>query len=207
VVRPGRATDPAETALLDRLRRRDATASADFAERYLEELVGRLRRSTAGAEDHDLRTVAIDVIMNVIARPEQVDLTRGTLGGYLRMAARRDVQNLQERASRRRSRESSIEIVELPVLERNMFRGITNIDPTAEDAIARADPPAVELDPGVVRDATDEAVLKAMLEGERRTAVYAEILGIASLDPVHQRAEVKRVKDRLKLRLRRTGRP
>jgi len=168
--------------------------------------VGRLRRSNPAAEDHDIRTAAIDVILAVISRPEQVDLDRGTLGGYLRMAARRDLQNLQERVSRRRSRESSIEIVELPVVERNMLRGITN-DPTADDAIARTDPPAVDVDPSVVRAATDEDVLKAMLDGERRTAVYAEILGIADLDLASQRTEVKKVKDRLKLRLRRTARP
>lgn len=203
---PGRGHDQAERTILDRLQTRDATSSADFAERYLEELVGRLRRSNPAAEDHDIRTAAIDVILAVISRPEQVDLDRGTLGGYLRMAARRDLQNLQERVSRRRSRESSIEIVELPVVERNMLRGITN-DPTADDAIARTDPPAVDVDPSVVRAATDEDVLKAMLDGERRTAVYAEILGIADLDLASQRTEVKKVKDRLKLRLRRTARP
>ena len=42
-----------------------------------------------------------------------------------------------------------------------------------------------------------------MLQGERKTAAFAEALGIEQRSPREQRIEVKRVKDMLKQRIKR----
>src|SRR5262249_28260279 len=56
-----------------------------------------------------------------------------------------------------------------------------------------------------LRDGESRA-LDLILQGERKTAVFAEALGITHLPTSVQRTEVKRVKDKLKKRLeRKTG--
>ncbi len=57
-----------------------------------------------------------------------------------------------------------------------------------------------------VREGLSDAESKALellLDGERKTAVFAEALGIGHLPTTDQRAEVKRVKDKLKKRIQR----
>jgi len=46
-------------------------------------------------------------------------------------------------------------------------------------------------------------VLDLMLDGERRTPAFAAALGISHLPVREQRQEVKKVKDKLKMRLKR----
>ena len=48
-------------------------------------------------------------------------------------------------------------------------------------------------------------VLFLMLEGERDTASFAEVMGISDLDTAVQRREVKKIKDRIIKRLQRLG--
>jgi hypothetical protein len=203
-----RSIDPREAELVARLRARDVTAPSALAETYLPEVARRLAREFPTTDEHLATTAAIDAILNVAERPDQVDLSKGTLRTYLVMAARGDLRNVLATATRRRGRESSLEAVEVLALERKIHRDDPNADPTAEAAIQSADRPDLQANVRrVTKHPTDAAVLKAMLEGERRTAAYAEILGISGLDEATQRAEVKKVKDRLKLRLRRTRAP
>ena len=49
----------------------------------------------------------------------------------------------------------------------------------------------------------EQRVLELMVQGERKTTVFAQALGIADRSPSEQEAEVKRVKDKLKKRLER----
>jgi hypothetical protein len=59
-----------------------------------------------------------------------------------------------------------------------------------------------------VRQACTEAerrVLALMLDGERSSAAYAQVLGITGLPAAEQEREVKRAKDRIKKRLEREG--
>jgi hypothetical protein len=61
---------------------------------------------------------------------------------------------------------------------------------------------------GLLQDAKDRQILALRLQGERRTAAFAEILGVSHLSIEVQRREVKRAKDRIdKILRRRGGRP
>jgi hypothetical protein len=57
----------------------------------------------------------------------------------------------------------------------------------------------------LLQDPKDRQILALRLEGERRTAVFAEILGVSHLPMEVQRREVKRAKDRIDKILRRKG--
>ena len=199
-----RNIDPGEGRLLDRLLAGDATAPADLAESYLEDLVGRLARAYPRVEEHVVITAAIDALLGVASHPERVELAKGALRSYLLMAARGDLLNALRASRRRREREQSIELVEVAALERNIQRDGSKSDPTSDAALAAVESSSVRRDvDGVAQSDAEAAVLQMMLEGERRTVVYAAILNLKDLDPVAQRTEVKKVKDRLKLRLRR----
>jgi hypothetical protein len=49
-----------------------------------------------------------------------------------------------------------------------------------------------------------QCCLELMVQGERKTAAFAKALGIENLSKNEQQIEVKRVKDMLKQRIRRT---
>lgn len=199
--------DPEEALLLRRLAERDPTAPADLAERYLADVQRSAAAAFPSVDEHLVTTAAIDAILGVARHQHRVDLGRGSLRAYLVMSAKGDLRNALRSRERRRARETSLDAVEVSVLERNIHRHDPGADPTAELAIAAAHREAAGFNlRGVVRDPAESAVLKAMLEGERRTSVFAELLGLTGLDLETQRAEVKKVKDKLNQRLRRAGR-
>lgn len=201
---PTEGRDPEEAELLRRLRDGDVTAPADLAVKYLEPLAQAVSRAFPKADEHALISAAIDAILGVAEHPDRVDLSKGSLARYLRMSARGDFLNALETKRARERRERSLEAVEVVALERNMYRNDPNADPTAEDAVRKTSQIAPSIQLRDVATGAELAVLQAMLEGERRTRVFADILGIGGLEPAAQRAEVKKVKDRLNQRLRRT---
>jgi hypothetical protein len=57
----------------------------------------------------------------------------------------------------------------------------------------------------LLQDSKDRQILSLRLQGERRTEVFAAVLGISNLPIEVQRREVKRTKDRIDKILRRQG--
>jgi RNA polymerase sigma-70 factor (ECF subfamily) len=155
-------------------------------------------------------TAAEDAILSLIKRPEAYDTSRAPLDTYLRMAAKRDLQNLQHAEWRHTSRQADWGAVELSAAARNYLADedsdparIVALQAMVEEMVRKRprlpQPVLAGLSPGEVK-------ALALVEcGERRTSLYAVALGLTHLPPAAQRAEVKRVKDRLKARLRRSG--
>jgi hypothetical protein len=123
------------------------------------------------------------------------------------MSAQADLKNILRREGRHR-RHHSLEAVAL--------------SPQAGKYLGREDDPALPLQiheestraaSQVVElcrdDSTDREVraLDLILQGERKTSVFAEALGIGDLPEGTQRAMVKRVKDKLKKRMKRGADP
>jgi hypothetical protein len=180
----------------------DPTAPAELVELHLDPLVLHLRRRYSTTDDHLLQTVAIDLLLDLAERPAQFNPHRADLAAYLRMAARRDVQNALRSEARRAAHHAPVEAVELAQLAGN---------PSREGLMDPADMPLDEPTPDDALDALlrasfnphERPLVEAMLDGERRTATFAALLGIQDRPPAEQAQEVKRVKDRLKKRLRR----
>lgn len=201
---------PAEARVLhQRLIADDPTASSDIAEAYLDWLATELERRYPWVDPHLCTDAAIEALVTYFGRPQVYDPERGALQTYLRMAAVNDLKNAQAKDRRHTSRQATLEAVELSPSRRKYLQD-TASDPAAvidlqetirERAEQQAVPPAV-----AETLAPEEAqVLTLMREGERKTAVYASVLGIEHLAPAEQRREVKRVKDRLTKRLERGG--
>ena len=189
----GRTGGPED--LYRRLCSGDPTAPAEFVEYWLDPLFRRLRRAYPHVDEDLVVDAVTDAILALIRHPSSYDPRRGSLGSYLWMSARGDLNNALERQNRQRGREGPTDPVELLAHERN-FRMQESIEE-----------PAVETAGGqllaTVVDPVDRQVLALMLHGERRTEAYAEVLRITDLPPAEQRRIVKRHKDRIRKRLRR----
>jgi DNA-directed RNA polymerase specialized sigma24 family protein len=167
------------------------TAREAIAVRYLPLLCAALA-GTHRQLEADLRdTAAEDAVFDLIRHPDRFDASRGGLGAYLRMAARRDLANAVE-AERRRRRGIALDSVEEPPAPRN----------------TEAEPELTWNDPRLVAElavmAPDEvAAVELLRGGARRTATFARRVGLSHLSAGEQAAAVKRLKDRVKKRLAR----
>ncbi|HEV8638571.1 MAG TPA: hypothetical protein VG370_30540 [Chloroflexota bacterium] len=192
-----RTDEPDERAIHTRLLRRDAAATAVAFEAFYPSLVARLRRRHR-LDDPQLAEVAAEqALLDYFEHPTKFDSAKGTLAGYLAMAAERDLLNLLDRERRRHARVVSIEDVALTDLPRNnpVEEAIDGMTTGERLADLRAQAGAG------LRDPVDERVLRLMEEGVRATAAYAAVLGIGHLPIDEQRRIVKQAKDRLKKRL------
>jgi len=192
-------------ALHERLVAGDPTAPADLANTFLDRLANWLILHNPGVDPHICNTAAEDAILALIRNPASYRPEKQSLEVYLRMSASGDLKNLLRSERRHVSRRMSWEVVELSPAAGNC---LWDEDSDPARIVARADdekrPP---LPSGLQETLTREEsqVLELMLEGERRTEVYAAVLGLTNRPILEQRLEVKRVKDRLKKRLERAG--
>lgn len=188
------------------LLRADPTAPSDFARAVLDPLAAWLRTRNAGASPDLCDEAAVQTVHAHLLRPEKYDTERGmSLWRYLQMAAQGDLLNLLHREKRHRH---------LPLNENDVV-----LTAPGGNARGRSASPLQAL-----CDAEDEQlrqkrlqalrtaltepeqrVLDLLIAGERRTSLFAAALGLDHRSAAEQKAEVKRVKDRLMKRLRRRG--
>jgi RNA polymerase sigma-70 factor (ECF subfamily) len=197
-------------ALLEQLLERDPVAPSDVAMAYLEPLARWLARLNPRLDPSECYTAAEDAIVSLLTHPESYNSAGMPLEAYLRMAAKRDLQNARRSEGRHAGRRADWGAVELSA---SMGKHLMDVDSDPArilelqemiEEIVRKRPriPAAALaglTPGEVQ------ALSLVECGERRTEMYAVALGITHLPPEQQRVEVKRVKDRMKVRLKRAG--
>ena len=183
----------------------DPVAPAELAERYLDILVVRVAGAYPGLDDDLYGDAAETALVSLIKNPVSYDPQRSSLENYLALSARRDLLNLVRSRQRQQGAASGFSVVELSV---ESTETIADDDPGVDPAavLERADD---DRPPGWLQEITavwtyqEREFLDLMQENERRTSRYAEVLCIADLAPAEQRAEVKRMKDRLTRRIQR----
>ena len=186
------------TDIHKRLCEGDLTAFAELAEEVMESLVEKLSRKYPNLRDPDLPTEAVaDALMDYSKRPEQFDPTQRSLFGFLVMAAEGDLKNALARIARRRDKEIQLEPVEVDEFGGNTIDRTSELDERID--FERIRDSLNEL----LDDPKDRAVVKLMMEGERATEVFAQVLELEALSEDQQRTEVKKNKDRIKKRLQR----
>ena len=185
-----------------RLLARDATAPADLFEFYLTSTTTSLSRAFPNVDEHLVQDGVADALFNLAEHPERFDPSRSALATYLAMSARGDLLNLLEREKRHRAHQITLDDVELVPGNRN--RVVTGQDTVSAEVTEKDDLVGLRsaLD-AACRTEQEQQVLHLVLEGERSTEAFSEILGIAGLPVAEQRRDVKRVKERLLKRLRR----
>jgi DNA-directed RNA polymerase specialized sigma24 family protein len=191
---------PDDADLLHRLRQGDPVAPEEFCVRFLPMLLAD-RRWVRGAtrDEHVIEEAVHRALFDFVRRPDRYDSSRSPLISYLRRAARGDLLNLLSREERHRKRRAPLEAVELR-------------PPAGNEEHS---PPAV---PGAVSqelllrrlrnelpEPRDWEALCLILDGVKKTAVFARLYGLADLPPAEQARAVKQHKDRVKQRARRLG--
>jgi hypothetical protein len=187
-----------------RLLEHDPLAPADFAVALLKPLIAWLKTTNPSVDRMACEEAADEAIIHFLNNPTKYDPQRLGLEAFLRMAARRDLQNLLRKERRHQQSRRDWNVVEQASAEGKYLE--RDDDPSLplqiEEARQRlASPEAVWQH---LTDA-ERCVWKTMEQGERRNSVYAAILGITHLPDAEQRRQVKRVKDRLKKRKQRAG--
>jgi hypothetical protein len=174
----------------------DPDTAAAFAPVALEPLIDELAWREPRATPDEVATAAEIAVLAVIKRPERYDPTRLPLPAYLLMIARRKLKTVRAAESRHQRSRIPWDSVEEDLPGRNEL---------AEDDSPSFDHPELR---AVIATFTpaEQRVLDLQRCGERRTAVFAEGLGIADRPVSEQEAEVKRVKDRILKRLQRAAR-
>lgn len=187
--------DPAQ--LLDlhkRLLQGDRTASEEVASQLLAPLARQLSRKFPFTDEQIVSDGVTDAILDYCENPQQFDVTRGVpLHNFIHMAARRNVLNSLRGEKRRKAREekyrqASLESsVELSGSAGNPLQKDKNIQVQRRQTVEIT----------ILKDKKDQRIQELRLQGERRTQVFAQILGIDHLPTEVQRRQVKRAKDRI----------
>jgi hypothetical protein len=168
-----------------------ATAPGEIAAAFLGPLAAYLRRKFPNADPDLCEEAAGEAIVATVTRRNRFDPARLGLTSFLRMAARRDLQNRLAREARFRG--IPLGSVAEPEQRGNGF---------AEEDTPGWDDPRLAAEIAAF-DPTESLVLDLIRGGARETAEFVPPLGLSHLPPEEQAAAVKRYKDRVKKRLAR----
>lgn len=191
-----------ERQLHERLLQKEETASAELCCHFLEPLIQHFKRifPDVALRDETLICDAVtDALLNYIDNPSQYDPQRRSLEGYLKMSAEGDLKNALDKEKRRQEHFEK-KSVELSLISR---KGIMKGESTPEQQIVTKE--IQEQLQRIFPEKSDQGLADAILSGVRETSHYAEILGITHLPEHEQRIQVKRAKDRIKVKLNRTN--
>lgn len=181
-----------------RLLEDDVTAPAEFVETVCEELtekLGKKHPNLRGSEE--LADAVTDALLGYIKEPRKFDPSKSQLMNYLLMSANGDLLNTLAKTRRRKEMlvanveldaPGGKEVVEAMKLEERLYteRLKQEIDELFDDE-------------------KDKNIARLIIDGERATDAFVEILGLKGLSDDEKRRKVKRHKDRIKKRLERYG--
>lgn len=196
-----------EAELHARLLAGDPTAPADVAKTFLEYLVRSLTAKYHPPDDTTAMDAATDAIMNYVKNPQSYSPSRAALSTFLYMSAEGDLLNALKSREIRRQKETPTDFVELREDERN---NQTRRRPLP----AASDPSPIQIlitndlltkVNKEITDPKDRNLADLLIQGERDTTAYAEVLGITHYAEKEKRKVVKRHKDRISKRLQRLG--
>ncbi len=186
--------------LHNRLLSGDPVVTQEMFEVLVPELEKHLRMqfpNLAPSVDPDIYTSAVyDALTDYFKKPNKYNSCKSNLMTYLKMAARRDMQNLLAKETRHSTGRVPFEDVEFGQSDGNDIS-----ETVAEDIDGQ------RLIEDLARDMTakEQAVFRLMIDGERSASAAAKSMGIGHLPTTEQAKEVKRVKDRIKKRIQRKG--
>ena len=190
----------------------DPVAPSDLAMAYFEPLTAWLEALYPRLYPHECATAAGDAIMALIKNPQSYKperQRRESLLSYLRMSATAKLSNLLRAERRHGNRRANLDAVALsPVMGK--YLGDEDADPARiverrEEESAASTPPPLPDSLRATLSPVEIEMLRLMDLKERKTIVFARLLGIADQPVAEQRRAVKRAKDRLHKRRQRAG--
>lgn len=170
-------------------------ATAQLAELLLPEISKALTRKFSNINDeHLIQTAANEAVLYYLKSPGKFDPIRGSLIGFVWQKAESTVKNLLKAKKGISEKEESVELPE----DRAVY---SNEDgETVEQLLIRdeQDNKVFQKLRELLPASSDQAVLELMMDGERETSRFAEILGVSGESSEDQFRVVKKCKDRIK---------
>ncbi|NOJ78078.1 sigma-70 family RNA polymerase sigma factor [Myxococcus xanthus] len=191
----GIPTRDEDVALHARILQRESVANVDAFAVFVDPLIAAVKYAR-GCTHEMARDAAIDVLLDYLEAPERFDPQRGRLFSYLAQSAKNTVTDWQRSATRRQAREEKFGLL-FELMGRSPKECL---EQSAE--VKRVVERIEQSDLSQV----DRAFLGLMLQGERSTQRFAEVLGLGALPAVDIQREVKRNRDRILKWLVRFGR-
>jgi RNA polymerase sigma-70 factor, ECF subfamily len=182
----------------------DSLGPSMLAELVVPRIVESLRRKYHAVPDqHLIDTAVADAMLTYLRAPEKFDKDRGSLIGYLWMAAEGDLLNSlkQEKTRGERWREEKVVELQPRPAEYRLEKRADN--PEDIYAFVEGQHRVSEQIGSVLADPIDREIAQLMLDGVRETEEFARVLGILDDNDGTRTLIVKRHKDRIKLALRR----
>jgi uncharacterized protein with von Willebrand factor type A (vWA) domain len=182
----------------------DSLGPSMLAELVVPRIVKSLRRKYHAVSDQHLVDTAVsDAMLTYLKAPQKFDKSRGSLIGYLWMAAEGDLLNSLKQAKVRGERQQEEKVVELQ--PRPTEYRVEKRAGNPEDIYASVEEQhrVSEQIGSVLPDPIDREIAQLMLDGVRETEQFARVLGILGENDRTRTLVVKRHKDRIKLALRR----
>jgi hypothetical protein len=192
-----------ELALHKRLVDGDVTASGEIAKVFFDALIKWLIETNSSTVPEELCVEAAEEAwIALVKNPSSFKPDKPKrLGEYLCMSAQGDLRNLLRKEGRHRGK--SLEAVQLSVNDGKYLETVD--DPSLPLRIHEAEQAREGIIP-IVRDGLSEGetrVFDLMMQGERKTTIYAQALGIDHLPKKEKSTEVNRVKNKIKKRIKR----
>jgi hypothetical protein len=193
-----------ELALHKRLVDGDITAPVELATIFIDGLIKLLIDKNSWKVPEELCVEAAEnAWIAIVKNPNSFKPEKGMrLGNYLSMSAQGDLRNRLRNEGRKRGK--SLETVQLSANEGKHLE--TTDDPSLPLRIQEEAERARE---GIILTVSDglsdgeSRVLDLIMQGERETTVYAQVLGIDHLPKKEKTNEVNRVKNKIKKRIKR----
>ncbi len=171
----------------------DPTSAGAFVTLALPPLVRQLAAFRPFADPDVVESVAADVLLWLVKRPEQYYPAKSPLPAFLLFVARRKLLTALKVEHRHPRRKIPWDDVEFALADRNE---------EADDDDLSFDRPELQAVVASLSD-VDRGLFDLMLGGERSTAAFAALMGLGDLPADEQELQVKRAKDRIKARLKR----
>lgn len=174
--------------------RGDPTAFAELAEWLYDPLVQDVHKRAGNHADPIFVEEAVgQALLDYHDKPESYDPNRGSLQGYLVMAAYRDFQNAWARENR--LTEHQVSLFDPAFREDDIVGGQEGVDDQVEELWAVID----EIFP----DPTERRIVELIVKHVRSPEPYIQLLHISDLPDDEQLRQVQLVKYRIARRLRR----
>lgn len=148
--------------------------------------------------DNDLLSDCVtDALFEYIKRPTMFDPAKGAnLEGFLIFTSIRNIQDFSKKsATYSRKKEAYSEFLQIFVANDGLESNIGMSDSEIEEKSAEL--------MSLLKSPEDQKFFEAQLNGEKDLKVFAKILGISNATTEKQKAEVKRVRDRITKTLKR----
>lgn len=191
--------------LHQRLIEDDPTVAADIADALIAAVEKHLKINFSQVDEATIWDAATQAFMNYFKHPQSFDPAKSSLLNYLKMSAVGDLKNARKKEHRR-----TFKIVPLDNVAFLDLAGNSSLEEQfivrqeASDKIIQLFQQRANDMDSITFDETERKVLALMDAGERRTVVYAKILGITHLPKAEQAQQVKNYKDKLNRRRERS---